>query len=153
MTVEQVCIVYTHALQTLVEARHEILSRAPVAVRSGPHVVAGFGTDEKFVAIGAEVVIHQPSHRFFGAAVGRSVVVGQVEVCYAVVEGIACNGAASAVVVHSAEVVPETEAHLWQQHPAASAPCIFHPVVVAGIVSDIFLHNTKYRCSPQRYGI
>jgi len=48
-----------------------------LAVRSGPHVPAGLGRDEQFVAIGREVVTQDAPEVRLGAAVGRAVVVGQ----------------------------------------------------------------------------
>ena len=75
MTVEQVYIVDLHALQTLVDRSHEILTTAPVAVRPRPHVVACLRRDEQFVAIGTEILVHQASHRLFGRAIDGTIVV------------------------------------------------------------------------------
>ena len=114
MAVEQVYIVYLHAFQTLVERCHEILSAAPVAIRAGPHVVACLRRDEELVAIGAEVLVHQSSHGLLCRAVYWAVVVGQVEVRDAMVEGIVGYLTAAFVGVYASEVMPEAEAHLRQ---------------------------------------
>ena len=53
--VEDVDVVEPHALEALVEAREQVLARAPVAVRAGPHVVAGLGRDDELVAVGPQV--------------------------------------------------------------------------------------------------
>ena len=44
--VEQVHVVQVHSSEALVEAGHEVLARAPVAIRSGPHVISRLGRDE-----------------------------------------------------------------------------------------------------------
>ena len=56
MTVEEIHIVQIHALETLVEARHQILARAPIAVRTFPHIISRLGRDEEFVAIRLEII-------------------------------------------------------------------------------------------------
>ena len=66
VAVEEVDIVDLHAAEALVERCHEVLARAPVAVRPRPHVVACLRRDEEFVAVGAEVFVHQSSHGLFG---------------------------------------------------------------------------------------
>ena len=142
MRIKEVHIVQVHAPERLVERCHQVLPRAPVAVRSWPHVVARLRRNEQFVAVGVEVVDHQPAHRLLCRAVGRSVVVGQVEVHHAVVEGIVCYLAATFVGVHASEVVPETEAHLGQQHAAAAASVECHcPLIVASGVSIVSFHH------------
>ena len=124
MTIEEVHVVEVHALEALVEACHEILARAPVAVRTFPHVVASLGGDEEFVTIRSEVVLHQSAHRFFGAAVWRTIIVGEVEVSDAMVEGIMGDGTASLVRVNASEVVPESQTYLRQEHSALAASLI-----------------------------
>ena len=57
--VEDVDVVEAQAPQALVEAREQVLARAPVAVRPGPHVVAGLGGDDQLVAVRAR----SPSRR------------------------------------------------------------------------------------------
>ena len=81
-----------------------------------PHVVARFGGDEEFVAIGAEVIDHEPSHRLFSRAVGRSVVVGEVEVGDAVVKSVVGDSPTAFVGVNTSEVVPESQRDFRQHH-------------------------------------
>ena len=116
MAVEKVDIVQMHALETLVERCHQIFARAPIAIRSRPHVVAGLGRDEKLVAIGAEVVVHQSAHSLFGRSIDGTVVVGQVEMSDTVVESIVGYLTTTFVGVNTTKVVPETKANLRQQH-------------------------------------
>ena len=61
--VEDVDVVEPHALQALVEARQQVLARAPFPVRARPHVVAGLARDDQLVAIRARDPV---------AAAGRS---------------------------------------------------------------------------------
>ena len=55
VTVKNVHVIESQALQALVEAGEEVFARAPFAVGSGPHVVTGFGRDDQLVAMGGEV--------------------------------------------------------------------------------------------------
>ena len=80
-------------LRDCVQAGKQILARAPFAVGTGPHVVARLGGDDQFVAIGMEILLEQCAEVFFGRAGRRTVVVGEVEVRDAEIEGAAGNGA------------------------------------------------------------
>ena len=136
MTVEEVNIVEMHTLQALVETGHEVLSRAPVAIRSWPHIIARFAADEKFVAIWTEVIIHESSHRFLSTAIRRAVVVGQIEMCDAIVEGIVRDGTASLVWVNATKVVPESQT----QRPSSSYRC--SEATYLSLQSILFNHAT-----------
>ena len=97
----------------------QVLARAPVAVRSGPHVVAGLGRDDELVAVRREVLAEDPAEVGLGRAVGRAVVVRQVEVGHAAVEGPAEDGALGLERLVVPEVVPEPE----RDRRAAPARC------------------------------
>ena len=84
--VEDVDVVQAQAAERLVQAREQVLARAQVAVRARPHVPAGLGRDDELVAVGPEVLAQDAAGVDLGAAVGRAVVVGQVEVRDAQVE-------------------------------------------------------------------
>ena len=49
--VEDVDVVEAEAREALVEAREQVLARPPLAVRAGPHVVAGLRRDDELVAV------------------------------------------------------------------------------------------------------
>ena len=130
-----------HALQALVERSHQIFPGTPVAVRARPHVVTCLRGYEQLVAVGSEVLIHQSAHRFLCRAVDRTVVVGQIKVGDAVVEGVVGDLTAALIGVDASEVMPEAEAYLRQQHTRAPAALKLHPVVVAALVRKVqFLH-------------
>ena len=116
MTIEEVYVVDVQASERLVERCHEILARAPVAIGSRPHVVAGLRGDEQFIAEGAEVVVHQSAEGLFGGPIGRTVVVCQVEVGDTMIEGIVCDLTTALIGVDASEVVPESQRHLRQQN-------------------------------------
>ena len=137
MAIEQIHVINLHTFQTLVERGHQILAAAPIAIRAGPHVIAGFRRDEQFVAIGPEVLVHQSSHRLLGRTIDRTIVVSQVEMRDAVVEGIMGNLPASLIWIHAAEIMPKAETHLWQHHTRAPTALKLHPVVVAALVREI----------------
>ena len=138
MAVEEVDIVELHALERLVERGHEVLARAPVAVGAGPHVVAGLGGDEHFVAVGLEVFLHEPAEGQFGGTVWGAVVVGQVEVGDAVVEGIAHDFAATGEIVFGTKVMPHAQGHLGQKDARAPATFILQHVVALGGSNVVF---------------
>ena len=84
--VEDVDVVEPHAGQALVQRGEQVLARAPLAVRAGPHVVAGLGGDDQLVAPRREVLAHEPAEVGLRGAGRRPVVVGEVEVGDAEVE-------------------------------------------------------------------
>ena len=136
MAIEEVDIVEVHATQRLVEACHEILPRTPVAIRTGPHVVTRLGGDEEFVAVGTEVIVDESAHRLLSTAVGRSVVVGKVEMYDTVFEGISRDLAGTFVGIVGSEVVPKAKRNLGQENSTPSTAAI------DGVVS----HSRSYVC-------
>ena len=140
MAVEEINVVQMHAPEALVQACHQVLSGAPVAVWPQPHVIACLRRDEEFIAIRTEVVFHQAPQGLFCRTVGRAVVVGEIEVCDAVVEGITCYLTTSLIGVNAAEVVPEAETDLRQQDARLSASVILHSILVAQSICCILFH-------------
>ena len=69
---------------------------------------------------------------FLGGAGRRAVVVGQVEVGDAAVEGAAHDAAGFLEIVHPAEVVPETQRNGGQQQAGIPAAPVRHAAIVAG---------------------
>ncbi len=127
--VEDVDVVEAHPGQRLVERREEVLARAPLAVRSGPHVVARLGRDHQLVAIGLQVVGEHPAEVDLRRAVGRPVVVRQVEVRYPDVEGTPHDRPLRLVRPVVTEVVPQPERKGRQLQAAPAAPAVLHRVV------------------------
>jgi hypothetical protein len=76
-----------------------------------------------------------------GRAVGRAVVVGQVEVGDAQVEGAAQDGAAGLEYVLAAEVLPQAQRDRRQVQAAAAGPAIGHGVIAGGIGDVGLLHG------------
>ena len=107
--VEDVDVVEAHPAQALLEAREQVLARAPLAVGAGPHVVAGLGRDHELVAERRKSSAMDAPEVDLGAAVGRPVVVGQVEVGDAEVERAAQDRAAVGQRAVVAEVLPQPE--------------------------------------------
>lgn len=71
--------------------------------------MSGLGGDEQFVPIGHEGFLHNHSESLFGGTVGRTVIVGEVEMRDSTVEGIVRHGLGIGKCVHVAEVVPQSE--------------------------------------------
>lgn len=129
MMVEDVDVVEVHALEALIEARDQVLAAAPVAVGPRPHVVAGFCRDDELIAVGAEEPVHELAQIALGTAVGRAVVIGEVEVGDAVVKGRAAERFHRAVVCRVAEVVPETQRDARQPQAAPATARVGHRLV------------------------
>ena len=139
VVVEDVDVVEAEALERLVEARRQVLARAEVAVRAGPHVPAGLGRDDELVAVGLEVLGQDAPGVGLGRAVRRAVVVRQVEVVHAEVEGAAHDRALGLDRLVVAEVVPEAErdgGQLEPAHPAAAVGLDVVAVLVRGVGHD-----------------
>src|SRR5690606_23521211 len=132
VVVKDVHVVEAHALERGIERGEQVFARAPFAVGAGGHAVAGFGGDDQLVAVGREVVAEELAEGFFGGAGGRAVVVGEVEVGDAEVEGAAHDGAAGLVGVNAAKVVPEAEREQREVEAGASAAAEVGGGVVAG---------------------
>ena len=115
--------------KTLVQARQEVFAGAEIAVWARPHVPTGFGRDDQFIAVVSEVGAKDPTEVGLGAAIRRPVVVGQVEMRNAQVEGPVQDGALGVERPVIAEVLPEPERHRRQQQAAASAATVGHGVV------------------------
>ena len=129
MVVEDVDVLQARAAERLVQAGGEVLQRAEVAVGAVPHPPARLGRDDELVAVGPQVLGEHPPEVGLGAAGGRAVVVRQVDVGDAQVEGppqdrpLAVQGAVVA------EVVPQAEGDRGQVEAAAPAAAVGHGLV------------------------
>ena len=130
--VEDVDVVEPEPAQALVEARQHVLSRAPVAVRPRPHVVAGLGRDHELVAKRPEILREDRAEDLFGRAVRRPVVVREVEVRDPAVESAPDDRAARLDRPLVPEVLPQAERDRRQLQSAAPAPPVLHAVVPIG---------------------
>ncbi len=113
VVVEDVDVVQTQTRQTLVEAGEQVLARASVAVRAGPHVPTSFARDDEFVAVGLEVLGEQPAEVRLGGSVRRPVVVREVEVGDPQIERPAQDLALGFGRLVVTEVVPQPERYRW----------------------------------------
>jgi len=80
-----------------------------------------------------EVFAEDASEVTFGGAGGRAVVVGEVEVGDAEVEGTEDEGAGVFLEVDVAEVVPEAEGEAREEEAAFTATAVFHVCVAGGV--------------------
>ena len=92
---------------------------------------AGYRGDRSdgYVPIRPEVGSHHSAEVLFGRAVGRSVVVGEVKVCDALVEGVPQHLALHVEGTVVAEVVPETERDSGQDQTRLANSAIRHGVI------------------------
>src|SRR3954452_11923878 len=150
--VEDIDIVEAHAPQALVETREQIFARAAVAIGTWPHVVTGLRRDDQLVAKGAEVLGHPAAEILFRRTVGRSVVVGEIEVGDAEIEGAPEHRAAGLEIVDAAEIVPQAERHGGKVEPAPSAAPVGHAAVIALRVGTILVGRHPRSPVPWRDG-
>src|SRR5699024_11924952 len=107
MVVEDVDVVQAQPGQGLIERAQQVLPRAAVPEGAVPHAVPGLGGDHQLVAVVAEVLLEDAAQMRLGAARGRAVVVRQIEVVHAEVEGAADDRAQGQRVTVLPEVLPE----------------------------------------------
>ena len=98
-----------HPLQRLIQTADQVLAAAVVAVGARPHVEARLGGDNQLVAMGVPVAIHVHAEIALGLAVGRSVVVGPIEVGDSAVKGRAQQALLHAEERDIAEIVPQPQ--------------------------------------------
>ncbi len=129
--VENVDVVEAHAAQRLVEGGEEIFAGAPIAVGAGPHGVASFGGDDQFVAVRGEIEAEEFPEIFLGGTGRRAVVVGEIEMGDAEIEGAPDDGAAGGEHIDVAEIVPEPEGDEREFDATAAAAAVQGRAVVA----------------------
>ena len=93
VAVEDIHIIEPHALEGCIQAGKHIFARAPFAIGTGPHIVACFRGDDELIAIWMKILFEQCAEIFFGRAGRRTVVVGEVEMRDAEIEGATGDGA------------------------------------------------------------
>ena len=104
--VEDIDIIHIHPLEALVKAGNQVFFTAPVAVGSGPHVIARLRGKDKLVAVRLPIPLHVDAEIALGFSVGRAVVVGQVKMGDAVVKCRAQDVALCAEGRDVAEIMP-----------------------------------------------
>src|SRR5260370_13081906 len=107
--IKDVHIVEAHPDQALVETGDQIFPRTPLTVGTGPHVVACFGRDNHFVAISSEIGIKNESEGSFSGALRRAVIVCQIKVGDAEVEGTPEDRLTVGYRVSGAKILPKAE--------------------------------------------
>lgn len=141
MAVEDVDVREAQPLQGLVKRGQQVFTGAEVAVRARPHRVAGLGGDDELVAIGGEVFAENPPEGFLGGARDGAVVVREVEVCHAEVEGAQRDRARDGRVVDAPEIVPEAERDLREVQAGAAATGLEGGVGVARVGGGVHARN------------
>src|SRR5271166_6446553 len=127
--VENVHVVKLHALEALVQASKKIFARAPVAIRPRPHIPAGLGANDEFVAVGGELAMKDAAEILLSGNGRRTVVVCKVEVGDAEVEGTPEHGLTILKGIHVAKIVPKAERDGGQKQSTSAAAAVLHFVV------------------------
>src|SRR5438445_1050383 len=136
MRIEDVNVLEAQPLQAPVEAGKQVLPRTPEAVRPGPHVVTGLGRDHQLVAVSGQVGSEDVAEALLGRAVRRPIVVRQVEVRDAEIEGAADDGPLRLDRALAPEVLPEPKGHGGQLEPAATGASVWHAGVTVLVRRD-----------------
>src|SRR5579872_7400785 len=76
-----------------------------------------------------EIGCQYPTEALFGRSGRRTVVVGQIEVRDAMVEGLEDHFSCVVLRAMSPEVLPQAERYPWQQQPASAAAGVSHVLV------------------------
>ncbi|MPM68664.1 hypothetical protein SDC9_115598 [bioreactor metagenome] len=127
MRVEDVYIIETEAAQRLIQrGEHVLASTTARSVGSGPHVISGLGRDHQFIPVGGQIRAQQLAEVDLRLAGRRPVVVCEVEVRDAGIEGGAHDLALGSGRMKVAEVLPQPQRDGWQQKSRASAAAIDH---------------------------
>ena len=129
MGIEDVDVIKTHPLQALVAGGDQVLAAAPFPIGTVPHVVARLGRDDEFIPMVAKIGAEDFAERFLGAARGRAVVVGQVEMGDPEVKGGAADCLFGRMGRVMAEVVPQPKADGRELQAALAAAVVDHPLV------------------------
>ena len=109
MAIKDVEILQPCPTETLVNARHQIFTRAISAIRASPHVMSGFGRDDHFIPITLEVLSQDSSEINFGTSGNRTIVICQVEMSNTMIESILNHVGCHIEIVHTTEVVPQPQ--------------------------------------------
>src|SRR5438874_8572514 len=137
MGVKDVDVIKSHPAKALIEAGQQIFSGAPDAVRPGPHVVAGLAGDHQLVAVPGQIRLQNASEVFFGGAVRRAIVVRQVEMSDAQVEGAADYRALRLERAVMTEVLPEAKRDGGQEQATPSGSAVRHPCVAVAVLHHV----------------
>src|SRR5439155_2880125 len=139
--VEDVDVLEAQPFQTLLEAREQVLARAPLTVGAGPHVVARLRRNDELVTERAQVLVHEEPEVLLRRAVRWAVVVREVEVRDPEVEGSPDYRSARVEGTIVAEVVPEAERDGRELEAAPTGAVVGHLPVAA------FSGNVGHRAS------
>src|SRR5260370_6647440 len=136
MRVEDVHVLKPEPAQALIKARQQVLARASIAVGARPHAPARLGRDDELIPVWAEVAGQQLPECRLRCAIGRPVVVREVEVGDPEIEGPAQYGARVLEGAGGAELLPEAEGDRGQLKPAPATASVADGVVTM-IVGDV----------------
>jgi hypothetical protein len=132
MRVEDVHVVRAQPAQALIQTGEQILAGSPVPIWSWPHGIAGLAREDQLVPVRRQVGRQDPPQGVFRRARGRPVVVGQIEMGDAEVEGVEEQPAHALEGRALPEAVPQAQRDGGEPEPAAAAAAIDHGLVAIG---------------------
>lgn len=124
--VENIYIIQLHPQQALIETGKQILAASPVSVGARPHLISGFCTDKKLVPVGMQLLLQNPAEIAFRASGSRAVIVGQVKMRNAVIEGREDKALHIFKIGRISKIVPQSKRNSGKLKSASAAALVFH---------------------------
>ena len=127
--IEYIHIVESQPLKRLIDACHQILPAAPVAIRARPHIVPGLRCDHELIPVRHEILVQQMSCIDLRTAILRAVVIRQIELRDTEVEGRPHHLSHILIIPVRSEIVPEAQRHSREHKPALPHTVVLHPLI------------------------
>src|SRR5690606_36587089 len=109
MRIKNIHIIDPHPLKTLIAACDQIFSASPFPIRSGPHVITRLGGNHQLITMPAEVFPENSSESSLRTPCRRTVIICQVKMRNAQVEGLVTDCLFVSVSKIVSESMPQTQ--------------------------------------------
>ena len=143
--IEYIYIIQSHTLQALIQAGYQILFAAPVAVRSGPHIITGFRRNHQFITIPSQSFCKDPSKILLSTARYRSIIICQIKMCNAMIKCCMAHVLHIVKIAVGAEIMPQSQRNCRKQQSADAAAVVFH-FFISFFICLIHLNTSVFPC-------
>ena len=130
--IKHVYIVHVHPPKGLVDAGHEVLLAAEIAVWPRPHIIPGLGGQEQFIPVGFPVPLHVQTEVPFCLTIGRAIVVGKVKMDDSMIESRPQKALLRLKRGDRAKIVPQAKRNSGKHNAAVAAALVLHPFITIG---------------------
>ena len=127
--IKNIYIIQSHSLQALVKARQQIFTASPVSIRSLPHIITRFGTDDQFISVRLEIFFQQFTKISLCTSIFRSIIIRQVKVCDSMIK--CSEHHLSHIFINTCipKIMPESQRYLRQFQSAVSTTIVLHFII------------------------